>query len=82
MIFRSADNNWDTIKIIKNPAQISVQLLAQRFVAKEWAAIFSREYRMDENLCRRLRHVFEDGTVVGLIQLLSGLNFIGRLYPG
>ena len=49
VILDTSDDDGLAIEVGKNAAQITVQFLAQRFVAQEWPAFLGREDSMDEN---------------------------------
>ena len=57
MIFHSAQDDGLALEMGQDAAEVSVQFVAQRFVAEKRSAVFGREDRVHEYFGKGLRHV-------------------------
>lgn len=56
MILHAADDEGLAIEIREDAAEVAVEFVAERFVAKEWVTFLGREDRVQKDLCERLRY--------------------------
>jgi len=59
VILHASDNDWLTIVLRQNAADLTMEFFSQMRLAQEWTAIFGREHRMNQDLCQGLRHGHE-----------------------
>lgn len=57
MIFHATDNDGLAFEFREDAPEVTVQFIAQRFVAQKGPPVFGGEDRVHENFGERLRHV-------------------------